>query len=235
MERLALPCRSAKMGLGMSGSLGLCVCACRILGRMRSACQQQRWTFNSGDSPELAQGLPYKGKSMRNRGVSSPMPFLLIPRSLLRGGFIDDLLASPFDIELETFALEVKNLIIPIMEAVQKYGLKRYYLNKFKQNIDSFYKRVITDMRYTSDLTNTYQKLFVRYQDSLFTFIDQDGIPWHNNTAERAIRYISKQRAISTNFHASVMKDYLILLGIRQACRFQGKSFLKFLFSGETD
>src|SRR5438876_76708 len=42
----------------------------------------------SGDSPELAQGLPYKGKSMRNRGVSSPMPFLLIPRSLLRGGFI---------------------------------------------------------------------------------------------------------------------------------------------------
>ncbi len=172
---------------------------------------------------------------MRNRGVSSPMPFLLIPRSLLRGGFIDDLLASPFDIELETFALEVKNLIIPIMEAVQKYSLKRYYLNKFKQNIDSFYKRVITDMRYTSDLTNTYQKLFVRYQDSLFTFIDQDGIPWHNNTAERAIRYISKQRAISTNFHASVMKDYLILLGIRQACRFQGKSFLKFLFSGETD
>src|SRR6266542_6387377 len=40
------------------------------------------FTNQSGDSPELAQGLPYKGKSMRNRGVSSPMPFLLIPRSL---------------------------------------------------------------------------------------------------------------------------------------------------------
>src|SRR2546421_11592057 len=49
----------------------------------RGMCKPQ-----SGDSPELAQGLPYKGKSMRNRGVSSPMPFLLIPRSLLRGGFI---------------------------------------------------------------------------------------------------------------------------------------------------
>src|SRR6266540_1093127 len=48
-----------------------------------------RQRFESGDSPELAQGLPYKGKSMRNRGVSSPMPFLLIPRSLLRGGFIE--------------------------------------------------------------------------------------------------------------------------------------------------
>jgi predicted RecB family nuclease len=147
----------------------------------------------------------------------------------------DDLLESPFDKELEFFALEVKNLIIPIMDAVQRYGLKKHNLNKFKQNIDSFYKRVIIDIRYKSDLTNQYQKLFVRYQDSLFTFIDQDGIPWHNNTAERAIRHISKQRAISTNFHASVMKDYLILLGIRQACRFQGKSFFKFLFSGETD
>ncbi len=83
----------------------------------------------------------------------------------------------------------------------------------------------VIDMRYTSDLTNKYQKLFVRYQESLFTFIDQDGIPWHNNTAERAIRHISKQRAISTNFHASVMNDYLILLGIRQACRFQGTDF----------
>src|SRR5437870_1300584 len=49
----------------------------------RGMCKPQ-----SGDSPELAQGLPYKGKSMRNRGVSSPMPFLLIPRSKLRGGFI---------------------------------------------------------------------------------------------------------------------------------------------------
>src|SRR6266581_5153928 len=50
--------------------------------------QHRRTAGQSGDSPELAQGLPYKGKSMRNRGFSSPMPFLLIPRSLLRGGFI---------------------------------------------------------------------------------------------------------------------------------------------------
>src|SRR5262249_27692987 len=42
----------------------------------------------SGDSSELAPGLPCKGKSVRNRGVSQTMPFLVIPRSLLRGGFI---------------------------------------------------------------------------------------------------------------------------------------------------
>jgi hypothetical protein len=147
----------------------------------------------------------------------------------------NDLLKSPFDMELELFALEIKNLIVPVMSDVQKYGLKKHHINKFKQNIDSFYKRVIIDIRYKSDLTNQYQKLFVRYQNSLFTFLEQDGIPWHNNTAERAIRHIAKQRAISTSFHASVMKNYLVLLGIKQACRFQGKSFFRFLFSGETD
>jgi hypothetical protein len=31
------------------------------------------------------------------------------------------------------------------------------------------------------------------------------------------------------------MENYLVLLGIKQACRFQGKSFFKFLLSGETD
>ncbi len=147
----------------------------------------------------------------------------------------DDLLESPFDAELEAFALEVKNLIIPIMHAVQTYGLKKRHLQKFAVDVSRFYSRVIDDKLYKSDLTNKYQKLFIRYQHSLFTFIDQDDMPWHNNMAERAIRHVAKQRSISTSFHASVMKNYLILLGIRQACRFQGKSFFKFLFSGETD
>src|SRR5467141_494705 len=44
--------------------------------------------IQSGDSSELAARLPCKGKSVRNRGVSQTMPFLVIPRSLLRGGFI---------------------------------------------------------------------------------------------------------------------------------------------------
>jgi hypothetical protein len=61
------------------------------------------------------------------------------------------------------------------------------------------------------------------------------GIPNRVTEMSGAIRHVAKQRAISTSFHASVMKNYLVLLGIKQACRFQGKSFFKFLFSGETD
>src|SRR4030095_10446007 len=71
--------------------------------------------------------------------------------------------------------------------------------------------------------------------ESLFTFLEYDGIPWENNTAERALRHLTVQEKISGFFYKSLMPDYLRLLGIRQTCRFQGKSFFKFLFSGETD
>ena len=146
-----------------------------------------------------------------------------------------DLLESPFDAELERFAWEVKSLIVPVVNDAQKYGLKKSILYNFKKDVDLFYKNSINDKDLKSDLAQKYQKLFIRYQDSLFTFLEHDGIPWHNNTAERAIRHIAKQRAISTSFYASVMENYLVLLGIKQACRFQGKSFFKFLLSGETD
>ena len=148
---------------------------------------------------------------------------------------VQDLLESPFDTELEIFALEVKNLIVPIMRSVQKYGLKLRHLHKYQKDVKKFYKNIIINKEYESELAAKYQKRFSRYQDSLFTFIEVDGIPWHNNTAELAIRHVAKQRSISRNFFASVMSSYLILLGIKQACRFQNKSFFKFLLSGEKD
>lgn len=147
----------------------------------------------------------------------------------------DDLWEFPLDGEYEVFVSEVRSLIVLIMETVQKYGLKKYHLNKFTKQVDKFYERVITDKSYKSELALKYQKRFVRYRESLFTFLEHDGVPWHNNTAERALRHLAKQRSISGNFHETVTPDYLRLLGIRQTCRFQGKSFLKFLFSKERD
>jgi predicted RecB family nuclease len=145
----------------------------------------------------------------------------------------DDLWANPYDVEYETFVLEIRNLIVPIMETVQKYGSKKQYLDEFKTQVEGFYAKVITDKRYKSELALKYQKRFLRYRESLFAFLGEDGIPWHNNTAERGLRHIAKQQQISMIFHEAVTHDYLLLLGIRQTCRFQGKSFLKFLFSGK--
>jgi predicted RecB family nuclease len=147
----------------------------------------------------------------------------------------DDLHESPFDTEYENFLLEIRNLIIPIMETIQKYGLKKSYLKKFKKEVDKFYLKVIFDRRYKSDLVLKYQKRFTRYRDSLFTFLEQDEIPWNNNLAERAIRHLAIQRDNSSPWHESATRNYFILLSIQQTCRFQGKSFFNFLFSGEID
>jgi hypothetical protein len=147
----------------------------------------------------------------------------------------DDLWENPFDIEFETFVQEVKKLILPIFEAVYKYGSKKRHLRKFSRNVDLFYKKTINDRSYYSEATIKYQKRFQRYQESLFTFLEYDCIPWHNNTAERALRHIAIQRKISGFFFKSGASSYLTLLGIMQTCRFQDKSFLKFLVSGEKD
>lgn len=147
----------------------------------------------------------------------------------------DDLWKSPFDAEYETFVLQVKEFILPIFEAIDRYGLKKRHLRKFKKETETFYKNNIRDRAYKSELAIKYQKRFERYQNSLFTFLEYDSIPWHNNTAERALRHIAVQRKISGSFYESGATSYLVLLGIMQTCRFQEKSFLKFLVSGEKD
>jgi predicted RecB family nuclease len=147
----------------------------------------------------------------------------------------DDLWKAPFDRELEAFAVEVQALLVPILEAVNRYGLKAWHLRKFGRNVERFYQKNVTGREYRSEAAETYRKRFDRYRESLFTFLDQDGIPWNNNMAERAIRQLAVQRKISGRFYKRVAPQYLRLLAISQTCRFQEKSFLKFLLSKETD
>jgi predicted RecB family nuclease len=147
----------------------------------------------------------------------------------------DDLWKAPFDKELETFAVEVQALLVPILVEVDRYGLKAWHLRKFLKDVERFYDKHIIGREYTSEPVRTFQKRFDRYRESLFTFLTQDGIPWENNMAERAIRQLAVQRKISGSFFKRVAPQYLLLLAISQTCRFQGKSFLKFLLSKETD
>ena len=126
-------------------------------------------------------------------------------------------------------------MIIPIFETVDRYGVKTRYLNKFMKSVDWFYKDNITGKFYESEYIIKYQKRFDRYRDDLFLFLQEDGVPWNNNMGERAIRHLAVQRKISGTFFRTAVLDYLLLLGISQTCRFQEKSFLKFLISGEKD
>jgi hypothetical protein len=147
----------------------------------------------------------------------------------------DDLWRQPFDTELEAFVLAVRELLVPILDAANKYGLKKRHLGKFAGSVDRFYKHYIISKMYGSELVRTYQKRFLRYRQSMFTFTEYDGIPWNNNMAERAIRHLAIQRKISGSFSESLVPSYLLLLGLSQTCRFQGKLLLKFLLSGQTD
>src|SRR5262249_29454411 len=126
-------------------------------------------------------------------------------------------------------------LLVPILAAVDRFGLKAYHLRKFEKEVERFYSKNITGREYISEYAVKYQKRFDRYWDSLFTFLTEDGIPWQNNMAELAIRQLAVERRISGSFAKRVARHDLLLLAISQTCRFQGKSFLKFLLSMETD
>ena len=122
----------------------------------RGMCKPQ-----SGDSPELAQGLPYKGKSMRNRGVSSPMPFLLIPRSLLRGGFITSISWCKLQwVLIRHHLLEPDDVIVMGGDEVvvtksgkQTHGLDRFFsLSVWQSRPGAVFSEFIPDQRQTPHL-----------------------------------------------------------------------------------
>src|SRR5262249_25170964 len=142
---------------------------------------------------------------------------------------------SPFDAEFEGFVLAVRDALVPMIEAVQGKDAKARRLAKFLPKVEAFYAGHIVSRSYKSEVTQKYRNRFERYRDSLFTFLSLDGIPWNNNTAERGIRHLAIQRKISGAFFERPVSNYLLLLGIAQTCRFQDKSFLKFLMSGGSD
>jgi len=147
----------------------------------------------------------------------------------------DDLWKNPFDDEFEGFVAAVRDLLVPILEDVQRFGLKARHLRKHRVRVDCFYRDMVTGQVSMRDTTARYRKRFERYKESLFSFIENDDVPWHNNAAERALRHFAVQRKISGAFSEKGARDYLRLLAIAQTCRFQRKSFLGFLLSKFTN
>src|SRR5262249_637426 len=89
---------------------------------------------------------------------------------------------------------------------------------------------------YPSEVAESYRQRFLKYRDKLFTFLDYDGVPWHNNNAEHAIKYFAKYRMVTNGrVTANGLQPYLVLLSIYQTCVYKNVSFLRFLLSGEED
>jgi predicted RecB family nuclease len=147
--------------------------------------------------------------------------------------FNDDLLKNPFDEELRTVASRFTALLQQIVETIDRFGLKKIHLNKHKRDVQRFYDELFGGA-YKSETAQYYQKRIEKYKDKLFLFLDYDGVPWNNNTAENAVKLIaSRRKVIGTAFTEDGIKDYLVLLSIYQTLRYRQASFLTFLLSGK--
>lgn len=145
----------------------------------------------------------------------------------------DDLLTSPFDDEYKNIVADYSDLLKKIIHTIDKYGLKKYHFNKHKKNTIRFFRKIFNN-NYTSELAQKYQKRFIKNQNTLFTFLDFDGVPWNNNNAEHAIKHLAiYRRHLSSQSSEIGLRNYLVLLSIYQTCRYKGINFLRFLISRE--
>ena len=147
----------------------------------------------------------------------------------------DDLSKQPFNEEMKEIAGRFASLLKPIIETVDRFGLKARYLRRHKRSVERFYD-VLSRQPFETEVAVGYKKRFAKNRNKLFTFLDHDGVPWNNNNAEHAIKALVKlRRSIGGQSSLGGMRDYLVLLSISQTCRYRGLSFLDFLRSGQTD
>ena len=123
----------------------------------------------------------------------------------------DDLFKYPFDQELKSLIREFTTLLKPMIETVDRSGLKTKLLRKHKVFVESFY-RILSNRSYKSEVALKYKKRFEKYHDKLFTFLDYDGIPWNNNNAEHTIKaFAMLRRVIGGTSTENGIREYLIL------------------------
>lgn len=147
----------------------------------------------------------------------------------------DDLFKHPFNRELREIAELFVLLLQPIIETVDRFGLKTRFLRKHKLCVEKFYKQLLIQ-EYESEISVKWSKRFIRNREKLFTFLDHNGIPWNNNNAEHAIKaFVCLRRVFGASQTPRTIQHYLVLLSIYQTCKFKGVEFLDFLRSGRKD
>lgn len=142
---------------------------------------------------------------------------------------------EPFNTEFKELVGEVAALLKPMIETIDRFGLKTRFLRKHKVEADRFF-RWLTRQEYRSETALKCKQRLEKNRETLFTFLDHDDVPWNNNNAEHAVKAFALLRrdfdGLSTE---KGIKEYLILLSVCQTCKYMGVDFLDFLRSGEKD
>ena len=147
----------------------------------------------------------------------------------------DELLNNPFDEEMKSIVVGFADVLKPIVETIDRRGLRKRSLRKHLVAVDQFYKFLdASDLK--SEVASKCKLRFDRNRDKLFTFLHHDGVPWNNNNAEHAIKAFARLRdVISGTSTKKGVDEYLTLLSVAETCEYQGLDFLDFLRSGEKD
>jgi len=147
----------------------------------------------------------------------------------------DEILHNPLDREMKSIAIGFAELLRPMVETVDRRGLKKRFLRKHQVEVDRFY-RFLDGADFKSEAASKCKQRFERNRDTLFTFLRYDGVPWNNNNAEHAIKAFARLRdVISGTSSQKGVDEYLTLLSVAETCEYQGLDFLMFLRSGERD
>jgi predicted RecB family nuclease len=147
----------------------------------------------------------------------------------------EDLLKAPFNLEISQLANTFGQLLKPIIETVDRFGLRAFRLHKHRGAVERFYED-LAEREYETEAAAAYKKRFEKNRDKLFTFLDYDSIPWNNNNAEHAIKAFARLRnVIGANATPKGIQEYLVLLSVAQTCKYRGANFFEFLRSGHVD
>ena len=142
------------------------------------------------------------------------------------------MLKNPFDYEFKEIATKFTKVIQSIVKTIDRYKLRKHYLNKHKREADHFLEEVI-EKNFKSEIARYYQKRFKKNKDKLFQFLNYDNVSWNNTNAEHAIKKLSTHRNDNIKFYeSSRIGEYLKIMSIYVTCHYKGISFLKFLLSG---
>jgi hypothetical protein len=152
--------------------------------------------------------------------------------------FIRDLnnaiLEHPYDEELKQLAANFASVVKPIIETVDRRGLKKRFLGKFRNSVDRFYKGLVD--AHAGEAASKLVDRLQKNRNKMFTFLDFDGVPWNNNNAEHAVKAFALVRRVIDGVTTETgLRDTLVLLSVCETCKCKNVDFLDFLRSGSKD
>jgi Transposase IS66 family len=107
----------------------------------------------------------------------------------------EDVRREPFNDEIKAIACSSGDLMRPIVETIDRFGLKARHLRKHKRAVVRFYDALLK-RHWQTEVAVGYRRRLEKYRDRLFTFLDHDGVPWNNNNAEHAINAFARLRNV---------------------------------------